>query len=366
MTPTTYRNGWTAALLMASATLCSHARAEGSVLLYGTVDAAASYVSNIKGHASWQEISGVMNGNRFGIRGTEDLGGGNQAIFAFENGFNVDDGTLGQGGPGATRIFGRQAFVGLQTPIATVTLGRQYDAMFQMLAYSAGPFISSYWLRPAVSGNLVGNNGSSADFDRLGGARVDNAVKIASEAIPGLALSALYGLGEQPGAMAPGSTYSFGAHYTHEGFAGGLSYTNFKEPDGSGNYVTWGAGASYQWNAVTLNALYTNTRLTSTHDKIDVIEVSTKYQIVPSTYVGVAYSWVLPNHGTSNVILKGRRQQVGLTLDYAFSKRTDVYAAAIHQQASGGNPAQIFTLPSNGLGFGSAQTLVSLGLRHRF
>ncbi|KAI3603829.1 Outer membrane porin (plasmid) [Cupriavidus necator H850] len=363
---TTYRNGWITTLLMASAMTCNPALAQSNVLIYGTVDAALSYISNINGHASVQEISGIMNGNRLGMRGTEDLGGGNKAIFALESGFNVDDGSLGQGSPGTTRIFGRQAFVGLQTPVATISLGRQYDAMFQMLAYSAGPFLSSYWLRPAVAGNLVGSNGSSADFDRLGGARVDNAVKVASEAIPGLSLSALYGLGERPGAAAPGSTYSFGAHYARERFAAGASYTNFKEPNGSGNYVTWAVGSSYQIDAVTLNALYTNTRFTATQDKIDVIEVSAKYQILPSTYIGGAYSWVSPNNGTANVILKGKRQQFGLTLDYAFSKRTDVYTAAIHQRVSEGNAAQIFTLPSTGTGHGTTQTLVSVGLRHRF
>ncbi len=70
--------------------------------------------------------SGNLQGSRWGLRGTEDLGGGLKAIFVLENGFNVFNGTLGQGGD----ELGRQAYVGLPTTqFGTVTLGRQYDSV---------------------------------------------------------------------------------------------------------------------------------------------------------------------------------------------------------------------------------------------
>jgi len=53
---------------------------------------------------------------------SEDLGGGLRAVYQLENGFSVDDGTLGQGG----RIFGRWAWAGLAGSWGEVRLGRQW------------------------------------------------------------------------------------------------------------------------------------------------------------------------------------------------------------------------------------------------
>ncbi len=59
--------------------------------------------------------------SRWGLRGVEGLGGGYSAVFTLESGFNVRDGSSGQGG----RLFGRQAFVGLKAPYGTLAFGRQ-------------------------------------------------------------------------------------------------------------------------------------------------------------------------------------------------------------------------------------------------
>src|SRR5690606_26557771 len=60
-------------------------------------------------------INGVQNGSRWGLRGSEDLGDGLRAVFTLESGFNPNDGQQAQGGSltGQTRLFGRQATIGL-------------------------------------------------------------------------------------------------------------------------------------------------------------------------------------------------------------------------------------------------------------
>ena len=69
-----------------------------------------------------------------GIKGSEDLGGGMRALFVLENGFDITNGTSGQGG----RQFGRQAFVGLGSDrYGTVTLGRQYTSLDDFVSWSA-------------------------------------------------------------------------------------------------------------------------------------------------------------------------------------------------------------------------------------
>jgi hypothetical protein len=38
--------------------------------------------------------SGIMEGSRFGLRGSEDIGGGYKAIFTLENRFELDTGSV--------------------------------------------------------------------------------------------------------------------------------------------------------------------------------------------------------------------------------------------------------------------------------
>ncbi|MGA3249145.1 MAG: porin, partial [Paraburkholderia sp.] len=113
------------------------AHAQSSVTLYGLIDAGLTYVSNQKetgstaGHSKFGMTDASINPDRFGLRGSEDLGGGLKAIFTLENGFTLTNGALGQHG----LLFGRQAFAGLSSDqFGTVTLGRQYDAMVDYLA----------------------------------------------------------------------------------------------------------------------------------------------------------------------------------------------------------------------------------------
>src|ERR1700730_17179701 len=125
------------ALAVSAALAASAAHSQSSVTLYGLIDAGL-----------FQAASGTINGSRFGLRGAEDLGGGLKAIFVLENGFNVQNGKLGQN----SRMFGRQAFVGLSSSqFGTVTLGRQYDSLVDFVAplsATAGTFGDTGFAHP--------------------------------------------------------------------------------------------------------------------------------------------------------------------------------------------------------------------------
>jgi predicted porin len=136
-----------------------------NVTLYGIVDVGVQYVSGVKGGHAVQVASGIMEGSRFGIRGTEDLGGGLKATFVAEARFEGDTGGLGNralsgnqlpdrftaGLPVAVqnaltnvavgpsigvnvggRLFDRQVFVGLITPVGAFLAGRQYTPAFEI------------------------------------------------------------------------------------------------------------------------------------------------------------------------------------------------------------------------------------------
>lgn len=111
--------------LVALGAFAGAAHAQSSVTLYGIIDEGFIFNNNAKGVHLYGLSSGVMQGSRWGMRGTEDLGGGLKALFVLENGFNVNTGGLGQGG----LEFGRQAYVGLSSGFGTLTMGRQYDSV---------------------------------------------------------------------------------------------------------------------------------------------------------------------------------------------------------------------------------------------
>ena len=138
-----------------------------NVTIYGQLDQAIEYID--KGGAKYDttdttikdrfRLSPGMVTSMWGIRGTENLGGGLKAIFNLESGFSPEDGTQSQGG----RLFGRQAYVGLDDPKwGRLTLGRQYSMRYYAVA-ALNPF-------------GTGTHGLATLDDRTGDARTDNLI----------------------------------------------------------------------------------------------------------------------------------------------------------------------------------------------
>lgn len=347
------------------------AMAQSSVAIYGIIDVGVLHVNNAGGHAQIEEQSGMTNGNRFGFLGDEDLGGKWHAIFQLENGFATNNGAFVDGTPASgstpavTRMFGDMAWVGLRSPWATVTLGRQYDFMYDMGPMAVSHYVGTYMHRPGTASILAGNNGSSPDFDRISGTRVDNSVKVTSTPISGFTLGALYSFGGQPGAFSNGSTQSFGLNYSGGALRANAVWTNLKEANASSSYRVAGLGTGYQFGPFLVTGMYTQAEWTATGDRVNTIEVGTQYRITPPLAISIGYFCSLANHGKENVILKGTRNQVGFMTDYLFSKSTDGYATVVYQHAQHGYSAQLYNLTPSGATT-NHQTMVGIGLRHFF
>lgn len=117
--------------LIALAALASTAAfAQSSVTLYGVADASLSKVTDKSAALS---SAGVMNNgtSRWGVRGTEDLGGGLKAGFNFEQGLSLNDGSLAKSGAGE---FGRAAWMNLSGGFGEVRLGRTLNPSFYAAA----------------------------------------------------------------------------------------------------------------------------------------------------------------------------------------------------------------------------------------
>jgi predicted porin len=106
------------ALALAALGLAMGAHAQSSVTLYGTVDAGLVYTNNqqttladgsTNGHANYQLAGGNLVPSRWGLMGTEDIGGGTTVNFTLENSFLIGNGAMLQ----SNTLFNRNAWVGL-------------------------------------------------------------------------------------------------------------------------------------------------------------------------------------------------------------------------------------------------------------
>jgi predicted porin len=114
------------AVALMSAGVAAHAQT--SVTLYGRLDAGIEYMSGLPGNngtgsnSRWRQESGDWGTSLWGLKGSEDLGGGNKAVFQLEGAFSTATGQLGLSGS----LFDRIANVGLSNDtFGTMLLGRQ-------------------------------------------------------------------------------------------------------------------------------------------------------------------------------------------------------------------------------------------------
>jgi len=376
-----------------AASFATAANAQSSVTLYGLIDAGFSYVNNeaapntAKGSAAaFRLSSGNLNGSRWGLRGTEDLGGGMKAIFTLESGFSMGNGSALQGG----RQFGRQAFAGISTAqMGTVTLGRQYDSVVDYLApmTANGSWGGTYFSHP------FDNDNTQNSF------RVNNSVKYQSANYSGLTFGGLYGFSNQAGGFANNRAYSAGAQYANGPFKIAAAYLQLQNPSSSntsgavtdaggaantlatiaGTSVqtqrTYGAGASYAIGPVTVGGAWTQSRFQfiggDSTARFNNYEVNARYALTPALALGAAYTYTDVKGYTTGPDNNGhvKFHQFGLQTDYALSKRTDIYAEGVVQLAKQGAVAEIYGTGSNGAGSPAAhgnQVVVSTGIRHRF
>ena len=119
--------------LIALAALASTAAfAQSSVTLYGVADAGLAKVTDQS--AALSSAGTMNNGNsRWGIRGTEDLGGGLKAGFNFEQGVNLQDGSIAASSPTGAAV-GRAAWMNLSGGFGEVRLGRTLNPSFYAAA----------------------------------------------------------------------------------------------------------------------------------------------------------------------------------------------------------------------------------------
>ena len=363
------------------------AHAQSSVTLYGIIDAGITYTSNSGGKSLFAAGSGSVTGSHWGMLGHEDLGQGTAAIFQLENGFSVMNGSTRQGG----REFGFQSWVGLtNTHYGTVTLGRQYDTLVDYLA----PL--------SFTGHHPGGNNLSAhpfDNDNLNNSfRVNNAVKYAIAPIAGLKIGALYGFSDESGGFSDNRLYSLGASYNVGPWTAAAAYLQANN-GGSANtdgaltltertfiaarQRTYGAGVSYKIGLLSSVAVvWTRTQLgglatinganglglaeNGQGAGFNNFEVNGTYGLSPSVFLSAEYTYTTGALSTSSGAHHPKWHEVSVQADYVLSKLTDVYVQASYQRISADGSGLGAGVSGQALSTSDQQTVVSVGMRHRF
>lgn len=343
----------------ATALLAAGAQAQSSVTLYGVADAGIEYLSRDGGNNSnvrVQSGNGVTTGSWWGLRGTEDLGGGMKGLFVLESGFDIDTGASNGG-----RLFNRQAYLGLQAGFGALTLGRHQTPIYDFtLAFDPMAADVQY---------------SIVNMDAAMASRADNSLKYTGK-YGGLTASALYstgydmtavpgfGAGEIPGDYKSGRQYAASLRYTAGPLDLGLVY-DLRQPNGLLKDQRAALAASYAVGPAKVYAGYRWENLTGlghgAFHRSNIYWLGMGYQVTPAlTLKGSVYYQDYGHTGADPLVLVA-------SADYAFSKRTSAYLnmGYVWNQTDKGVGSTV-SLGGTGVTAGDNQFGAMMGVRHRF
>ncbi|CAM3892757.1 porin [Bordetella tumulicola] len=357
--------------------------AETSVTLYGLIDVGLTYQRGKVGtddanrplyQGNYQSrigmTNGIQSGSRWGLRGTEDLGDGLQAVFVLESGFGASNGNSSQG----DRLFGRQATIGLQSESwGRLDLGRQTNIASKYFS-SIDPFSLSYL-----------NSTMGSAFSAANTVRYDNMVMYQTPSWGGFQAGIGYSFNvddvDRPGEFETGDNsraVTAGVRYNNGPLNVALTYDQQFLYPSQPQPKQFILGAAYDFEVLKLSLAYGRTQ--------DGVFLGQDFDLMgglvnPNTPAkgqggtNDAFTWdglkinsylvgvSAPIGGASNVFASWQRADPNKDLEamdiysvgytYDLSKRTNLYSVASYADAAA-------------FVDGNKMLTVGVGLRHRF
>jgi len=229
------------ALLVSSVIPTSNCLAQNSLSLFGIADVglrAASGLGTNNAPSQPGHTTAVTSGgdytSRWGIKGQESLGDGWKALVMLEGGINADTGASAK----SDRLFDRQAWVGLASPLGMLALGRQPSLISDALA-SVDPLGKRYAsFNPNInvaglSNTAFGTHKFGVQYGPSGYAdnfyRLDNTVKYTGTFGPWQARAA-YSAGEVAGNTSASSSHGVALAYQGAIWAVSGATMQFRSP----------------------------------------------------------------------------------------------------------------------------------------
>ncbi|MBF8177412.1 porin [Herminiimonas contaminans] len=335
---------------------------QSSISIYGTIDGGIRHLTNATAAGSRTKIgsNGEYYNNRLGFKGTEDLGGGMNAHFHLETGFNTGTGALDNTDG---RFFNRISSVGFAGPFGSIDFGRQPSVACKAV-YAYEPFQYRYVQIIPLAGAVAGNIDSkvSRPFGTVDGPRFSNGAQYLGK-FGGFTVSAEYVMGEVAGSSTDASAKAVGLGYTDGTFTIGGAYTRQKPnvaATGTPDYrdqdqITF--GGAYKIDAIRIAGGYINTTTeTAVTNQAKNIWLGARYDVTSIVSVTTGYYRTTLETSDRGEIARRNFFIVGAT--YALSSRTSLYADI--------DQAILHGIVALKAGEQTRQTGTSIGINHMF
>jgi predicted porin len=339
-----------------------------SLQLYGQATVGVTSKSNQTGGETLRELSNsVLAASFFGLRGTEDLGGGMSALFRIESNVAINNGVGGVAVGNSQKFWNRHAFVGLNAhPQVTLTAGRQFLPHAERaiatldVYYIGGTTLHTTPLGLFGVNRFVGNDN-----------RTDSSLKVRVRGDYGLSAAAGFGLDDGAGRVA-----SFDAAQVRQDYALAVYGARYEAPFevagdtpqhtvvGGGGWINWGPT---RWFLHVVRSELDSAVAGGLTQENQIVVPAVAWTVTPAVSVKAA---LYHDKGTNLNGVPGR-DGTKLTLvastEYALSKRTSLYAAAFTNRFEDGYRQELVNIiglnrdpaASNTQGF-------SAGMRHDF
>ena len=281
------------------------AMAQSSVTLYGIVDlwagkasvkdgTGAKVANTTPGGTVYNTAvldSGGVAGSRWGMKGSEDLGGGLKAVFKIESGFDASTGT-GSSGPN------RQSYLGLEGGFGTVTFGNVWSAMDDVVGASNSGFDSKL----SASQNVLKVNADYGDAPK-------NAFKYVSPSFGGFSGGFSYSLDEKT--TAKKNQTDFSLSYGAGPIAANFAYEVKGDEVGTDDMKLTALNGSYDLGVAKLLASYGQEKVAS--------KKSTDFQIGANVPLSSALTLSAGYAQSKDNAAAGDQKRTGFGLAAAYS-----------------------------------------------
>jgi predicted porin len=312
---------------LAAALAGSVACAQTTAVVYGIADAGVSINNNGVNGSTGALQNGVMSGSRWGVRGTEDLGGGMSAIFNLEQAISLDTGAASSyaGQPGSTTTytgFNRRSFVGLKSNWGTLMLGRDYTPFFRTAIATDNFKLGLY----GSNLNQIFLNGRSAENLH----RASNGVYYDSPTFNGITLRAVGSLGAERAAEPHDAErlYAVGGDYIAGPLLVSIGYQHVQRLNAAGTDTSprkdFIAGANYNFGQFTLGGGYAQVDAPGSSNK------AKQYWFGGTINVGIGSvisQFSRMEFDVAGPGVKPRGETFGLAYTYPFSRLTTGYVS---------------------------------------
>lgn len=316
-----------AAAVIASCASAVHAQTQ--VAVNGLLDLSVGRSQAPGAQATNGVDSGKMTTSWIGLRGSEGLTGSWKAVFALESFIRLDTGSPARSD--SDTFWSRNAYVGLQGPLGTVTMGRIATSLFgQTIAFNAfgsafgySPSIRHYFVQPTTTGDTAWSD----------------SVLYASPSVGPLRATVQVAAGEGNGGRNVGASLG----YADGPLAAGVAWQRVRKGAAIDDTTAWQTGASWDLQRVKLYAQYGRVDNDSRDRQWKIAGIGAALNVTPRGKLLAQFGQLRPDAGA-------RRDTLSLGYDHELSRRTDVYVVAMRERIPGTGSGQSY----------------AVGARHRF